>query len=159
VASIDATGNGYSAITKTAQTSVPGGDNAVLTITRSANGTESGYAIYRSRQNGTNASSDMRFVKVIAVGGATTTFTDRNADIPGCCNVPLFNLSPGADAIGWRQFQPMTKIPLPFGVGGVPVESFFQFLFGYLRVTKPKHHGYIKNVLSSMAVWRPFAAE
>jgi len=64
-----------------------------------------------------------------------------------------------ADAIGWRQFQPMTKIPLPFGVGGVPVISWFQFLFGYLRMTKPKHHGYIKNILPSKATWRPFTNE
>ena len=159
VASIDATGNGYSAVTKSTITAVAGGYNAVLTITRSSAGTESGYAIYRSRQNGTNASSDMRLVKVIPVAGATTTFTDENLYIPGTCNVPLLNMGPAADAIGWRQFQPMTKIPLPFGVGGVPVISWFQFLFGYLRVTKPKHHGYIRNVLASNAVWRPFTNE
>jgi hypothetical protein len=31
-------------------------------------------------------------------------------------------------------------------------------LFGYLRITKPKHHGFIKNVLPKNATWRPFAA-
>lgn len=159
VASIDAGGKGMSAVTLTSQTAVAAGKKAVLTITKSTAGTESGYAIFRSRQNGTNAASDLRLVKVIKKTGDTTTFTDINRDIPGTVSVPLLNLGPSADAIGWRQFQPMTKIPLPFGVGGVPVISWFQFLFGYLRVTKPKHHGYVKNILPSNAKWRPFAAE
>ena len=159
VAAIDAEGKGMSAITLTSQTAVAAGKKAVLTITKSAAGTESGYAIYRSRQNGTNAANDLRLVKIIKKTGDTTTFTDANRDIPGTVSVPLLNLNPASDAIGWRQFQPMTKIPLPFGVGGIPVISWFQFLFGYLRCTKPKHHGYIKNVLPSIAKWRPFAAE
>lgn len=157
VAAIGAGGEGQTQIVKTAQVAVAAGKKVVLTITQSASGTESGYAIYRSRQNGTNETADLRLVKVIAKGGATTTFTDLNRDIPGTVSVPLLNMGPSADAIGWRQFQPMIKIPLPFGVGGMPVISWFQFLFGYLRMTKPKHHGYIKNVLPSNAKWRPFA--
>ncbi|MGL4459029.1 MAG: hypothetical protein ACRCUB_11690, partial [Plesiomonas shigelloides] len=158
VAAIGGQGEGQSQIVKTAQVAVTAGKKVVLTITKSAAGTETGYAIYRSRQNGTDAADDLRLVKVIAkTAGSTTTFTDLNRDIPGTVSVPLLNMGPSADAIGWRQFQPMIKIPLPFGVGGMPVISWFQFLFGYLRVTKPKHHGYIKNVLPSNAKWRPFA--
>mgnify|MGYP000234546285 CR=1 FL=1 len=159
VAAIDATGKGLSQVTKTSQTAVAAGKKAVLTITKSSAGTESGYAIYRSRQDGTNTTTDFRLVKVIAKTGDTTTFTDLNRDIPGTVSVPLLNMGATADAIGWRQFQPMTKIPLPFGVGGVPVISWFQFLFGYLRITKPKQQGYIKNILPSGATWRPFTAE
>lgn len=159
VAGIGATGQGLTEITLSSQTAIAAGKSAVLTITASASGSESGYAIYRGRQNGTNAPSDLRLVKVVKKAGATTTFTDVNRDIPGTVSVPLLNMAPNADAIGWRQFQPMTKIPLPFGVGGMPVISWFQFLFGYLRMTKPKHHGYIKNILPSNAKWRPFAAE
>jgi hypothetical protein len=159
VAGIGANGEQLSAVTKSAQVAIADGTKAVLTISQSASGTESGYAIYRSRQNGTNASSDLRLVKIVKKTGATTTFTDLNRDIPGTITVPLLNMAPAADAIGWRQFQPMTKIPLPFGVGGMPVMSWFQFLFGYLRVTKPKHHGLIKNILPSTAQWRPFTAE
>lgn len=159
VSAIGASGEGQTAVVVSTQTAVAGGKKAVLTITKSSTGTETGYAIYRSRQNGTNAVNDLRLVKVIArdTSGNTTTFTDLNRDIPGTVCVPLMNMAPSADAIGWRQFQPMTKIPLPFGVGGVPVNSWFQFLFGYLRVTKPKHHGYIKNILPNQAKWRPFA--
>ena len=159
VAAIGAGGEGHSEVVKTEQVAVAGGKKVVLTITRSAAATESGYAIYRSRQNGSNETHDFRLVKVIARNGGTNTtvFTDLNRDIPGTVSVPLLNLSAGADAIGWRQFQPMVKIPLPFGIGGMPVISWFQFLFGYLRVTKPKHHGYIKNILPNAATWRPFA--
>lgn len=159
VAAIGANGEGLTQVVKTAQVAVAAGKKVVLTITKSSAGTESGYAIYRSRQNGTDGTSDFRLVKIIKKAGATTTFTDLNRDIPGTVSVPLLNMAPNADAIGWRQFQPMTKIPLPFGVGGMPVISWFQFLFGYLRVTKPKHHGYIKNILPSNAKWRPHTGE
>lgn len=159
VAAIDKDGKGLSQVVKSTQTAVAAGKKAVLTITQSSSGTESGYAIYRSRQDGTNATNDFRLVKIIKKAGATTPFTDLNRDIPGTVSVPLLNMGASADAIGWRQFQPMTKIPLPFGVGGVPVHSWFQFLFGYLRITKPKHHGYVKNILPSNAKWRPFTAE
>lgn len=159
VAGIGAAGQGMSQTVKSTQIAVAGGNKVTLTITASASNGESGYAVYRGRQNGTNASSDLRLVGFVKKAGATTTFVDLNRDIPGTVKVPLLNLAPNSDAIGWRQFQPMTKIPLPFGVGGVPVISWFQFLFGYLRVTKPKHHGYIKNILPSNAKWRPFTAE
>lgn len=159
VAAIGPGGEGQTAVVKSAQTAIAAGKQAILTITASAAGTESGYAIYRSRQNGTNATNDFRLVKVIKKTGATTTYSDINRDIPGTVKIPLLNMSPGADAIGWRQFQPMTKIPLPFGIGGMPQYSWFQFLFGYLRITKPKHHGYIKNILPTNAKWRPFTAE
>lgn len=159
VAAIGPNGEGMTQVVKSSQTLIAAGKKAVLTITASAANTESGYAIYRSRQDGTNATTDFRLVKVIAKSGSTTTFTDLNRDIPGTISVPLLNMAPGADAIGWRQFQPMTKIPLPFGVGGQPVISWYQFLFGFLRTTKPKHHGYIKNILPSTATWRPHSGE
>ena len=159
VAGIGAGGQGLTEVTKSAQIAVTAGNKVTLTIARSGSDAESGYAIFRSRQNGTNDTNDFRLVKVIKKTGATTTFVDLNRDIPGTVSAPLLNMDPGADAIGWRQFQSMTKIPLPFGVGGIPVHSWFQFLFGYLRVTKPKHHGYIKNILPSNAKWRPFTAE
>lgn len=157
VAAVGKDGQGMTQAVVSAQIAVAAGKSVVLTITGSTSGSESGYAIYRSRQNGTNGIKDLRLVKVIKKTGATTTFTDLNRDIPGTVAVPLLNLAPNADAIGWRQFQPMTKIPLPFGIGGVAQYSWFQFLFGYLRITKPKHHGYIKNILPSNAKWRPHA--
>lgn len=156
VAGIGGSGQGQSTILKSTQIAVAAGKKAVITITPSASGTETGYAIYRGRLNGTNATDDLRLMCVVPRTGGSTVYTDLNRDIPGTVKVPVLNLDQASDAIGWRQFQPMTKIPLPFGVGGVPVISWFQFLFGYLRITKPKHHGYIKNVLPTTAKWRPF---
>lgn len=159
VEAIDASGAGMSPVLVSAQVAVAAGNKVTLTITRSAAGTESGYRIFRGRQNGTNAASDLRLMTVVKCAGATTVYVDQNRKIPGTVSVPLLNMAPAADAIGWRQFQSMTKINLPFGIGGVPVMSHFQFLFGYLRMTKPKHHGYITNILPALAQWRPHTAE
>jgi hypothetical protein len=159
VAAVGSNGEGMTQTVISTQQVIGQGAAPVITISQSAAATESGYAIYRGRQNGTNAVTDLRLMRIIPKTGATTTYTDLNRDIPGTSSIPLLNMQQSADAIGWRQFQPMTKIPLPFGVGGMPVISWFQFLFGYLRITKPKHHGYIKNVLASNAVWRPFTNE
>ena len=156
VAAIGGAGQGQSTLLKSTQTAVAAGKRAVITITASASGLETGYAIYRGRQGGTNDTSDFRLMKVIPRTGASTVYNDVNREIPGTVKVPVLNLDQSADAIGWRQFQPMTKIPLPFGIGGVPVISWFQFLFGYLRMTKPKHHGYITNILPKTSKWKPF---
>ncbi|EAO3412069.1 hypothetical protein E3L83_05585 [Salmonella enterica] len=164
VAGISKTGGGYSqAIVSTGTGTAAVGGSVDLTITHPKVDDLGGLAIYRARRNvaapanPTDLLPDMRLVKIIpADRSGTTHFTDDNRNIPGTVAVPLLNLEAGADAIGWRQFQPMTKIQLPFGVGGMPVMSWFQFLFGYLRVTKPKHHGYIKNILPSKASWKPF---
>lgn len=158
VAAIDGEGKGYSAIVKSTQTAVAAGKKAVLTITASGAGTETGYAVYRGRLNGSNATDDFRLMTIIPkTSGGTTVYTDLNRDIPGTVSVPCLNMNPSDDAIGWRQFHPMSKIDLPFGVGGVMVRSWFQFMYGYLRITKPKHHGYIKNIVPSNASWKPFA--
>ena len=159
VEAIGPNGEGMSQVTKSAQVSVASGEKVTLTITASAANSETGYRIFRSKQNGTNTTADFRLMAVVKKAGGTTTYVDLNRDLPGTVKVPLLNLSTGADAIGWRQYQSMQKISLPFGVGGMAVHSWFQFLFGYLRVTKPKHHGYIKNILPKNATWRPFTAE
>lgn len=159
VAGVGPTGEGMSAITATAQVAIAAGDNATLVITKSAGGTETGYAIYRSRQSGTADADDMRLVAVVPKAGATTTFIDQNRDMPGTTKVACLNLTPADAAIDWRKFGGMTKIPLPFGNGGQMVHSWFQFMSGYLRMTKPRHHGYIKNVLPANATWRPHTAE
>jgi len=157
VAGIDPDGKGYSNITLSAVRGVTAGQKVTVTIAQSTGGTESGYAVYRGRLGGTNDVSDFRLMTLIQKSGATTVYTDLNRDIPGTVSVPCLNMNASDDAIGWRQFHPMSKIDLPFGVGGVMVYSWFQFMYGYLRITKPKHHGYIKNILPSNATWKPFA--
>lgn len=137
------------------QQTVPAGNQVTLTITASGGGAETGYAIYRTSKNGTNAPASFRLIKRIPkTSGGTTTFIDRNEDIPGSSKAYILNMLPGADAINWRQLLPMLKFPLYATVSAVV--PWAQLLFGYLRITKRKQHVVIKNIVSSNAAWKPF---
>ena len=137
-----------------AQTAVAAGKKVTLTITRSAGAQETGYAIYRSRLNGTNAPSDFRLMARVPSGGATTTYVDLNRDIPGTTRAYVLNMNPGDHAINWRQLLPMMKFPLyPTNAAVIP---WAQLMFGYLRITKRRHHAVIKNILPNNAKWKPF---
>lgn len=146
---------GQSVGVATAQTVVAAGKKAVLTITASATGEETGYAIYRSRKNGANAPADVRLMTRIARAGATTVYTDLNRELPGSTTAYILNLTPGATAINWRQMLPMLKFPLYPTVSAVV--PWAQLLFGYLRISKRKHHVVIKNIVPNSAAWKPFA--
>lgn len=152
VAGINA--NGTSTVMKSTVQAVSAGQKVTLTITRSAGAQETGYVIYRSRLNGTNATADFREMVRIPVAGATTTYVDLNRDIPGTTKAYILNMSAGGGAISWRQFLPMLKFPLyPTVSATVP---WAQLLFGYLRLTKRRHHVVIKNILPNGATWKPF---
>jgi len=146
----------------TAQVAVSAGEAATLTITRSAAGQETGYVIYRSRLNGGNAVSgvpvilsEFREMARIASAGATTTYVDVNGDIPGTTNAFVLNLNPGATALLWRQLLPMIKFPLyPTNQAVIP---WAQLLFGYLRISKRRHHVVIKNIVTNGQAWQPFS--
>lgn len=145
---------GQSVVSKSAQIAVSAGNKVTLTITASATGEETGYVIYRSRKNGTNGTSDFRQCARVAKAGATTTWVDLNREIPGTSKAYILNLSPGANALSWRQLLPMLKFPLYPTVSAVV--PWAQLLFGYLRIAKRRHHVVIKNVLPNGATWRPF---
>jgi hypothetical protein len=136
------------------QTSVASGYAATVTIAKSAGGQETGYAIYRSRVSGTNAAADVRLMTRVPYGGATTVYVDLNTDIPGTTRAFMLNMLPGDQAITWRQLLPMLKFPLYPTVSAVI--PWAQLLFGYLRITKRRQHGVIKNILPNGATWRPF---
>lgn len=146
---------GQSVVSKSAQIAVTAGQKVTLTITASASGEETGYVIYRSRKNGTNATTDFRQMARIKKVGATTTYVDLNRDIPGTSKAYILNLSQGAKAITWRQMLPMLKFPLyPTNSAVVP---WAQLLFGFLRIGKRRHHVVIKNIVPNGATWKPFA--
>jgi hypothetical protein len=136
-----------------AQQAVAAGNGVTITITHSAANQETGYAIYRSRLNGTNALTDLRLIKRIPVsGGATTVFIDLNADLPGSTKAFILNLMPGDQAITWRQLLPMLKFPLyPTVAATIP---WAQLMFGYLRISKRRHHAIIKNIVPNTAKWK-----
>lgn len=143
---------GQSVGVASAQKAIASGEKMTLTITASVTGAETGYVIYRSRQDGTAAAADVRQVARIAKAGATTPWVDYNRDIPGTSKAYILNLSPGAKAISWRQLLPMLKFPLYPTVSAVV--PWAQLLFGYLRVAKRRHNVVIKNILPNGAIWR-----
>lgn len=146
--------NGQSTGVVSAQVVVAAGKKVTLTITRSAAAAETGYVIYRSRKNGTNAVSDFREMDRVAVAGATTTYVDRNLEIPGSSSAYMLDLLPGDSSITWRQLLPMMKFPL--ATTSQAVIPWAQLLFGYLRMAKRRHHIVIKNIVPSAAIWKPF---
>jgi hypothetical protein len=146
-----------------AQVAVAAGQSVTLTIGASAGKQETGYVIYRSRLNGTGTvagtvagqGSDFReMLRIPASGLATTVYVDQNRDIPGTTKAYILNMARGATAITWRQLLPMIKFALyPTNQAIIP---WAQMLFGYLRISKRRHHVVIKNILPANAVWRPF---
>lgn len=146
---------GQSTVTKSAQIAVAAGEKVVLEITGNAAAEEKGYVIYRSRLNGTDATADLREVaRIPKAPGGTTTWTDLNREIPGTTKAYLLNMNPGDTAILWRQMLPMVKFPLyPTNAAVVP---WAQLLFGYLRMSKRRHHAVITNILPRASAWKPF---
>jgi hypothetical protein len=145
-----------------AQVAVTAGTRVPIVITRSTGAAETGYVIYRSQLGGGNSvagsvaglGSDFREMVRIPVAGATTTWYDYNAEIPGTAKAYILNMTAGATAITWRQLLPMVKFPLyPTSSAVIP---WAQLLFGYLRISKRRHHVIIKNILPNGNVWRPF---
>ncbi len=139
----------------TAQVAIGAGKKAVLTITGSGSGTETGYVIYRSRQNGTNAVTDFRrMVSIPANVNGTTTYTDDNLDIPGSSKAYVLSMQSGANAINWRALIPMMRFNLaPVASASIP---WLQLMSGYLRITKRAQHAVIKNIVPRANAWKPF---
>lgn len=146
---------GQSVNVMSAAVTVVAGGAVNITIARSTSGSETGYVIYRSRKNGTNALNDVRQMKRIpASGSATTVFQDQNQDFPGTTRARMLSMGAGSDAINWRQLLPMTKFMLyPTAAPTVP---WAQLLFGYLRIAKRKQHTVIKNIVCAGQAWKPF---
>ena len=133
---------------------VAAGQQVTLTITASAGGTETGYVVYRGRKNGTSALSDVREMVRVAKAGATTTYIDKNREIPGTTSAFILNLSAEDHAIAWKQFMPMLKIPM--AAVNSPIIPWLQMICGYLRITKRNQHVVIKNIAPNGSRWKPF---
>jgi len=152
VAGVNAKGQSVGFVS--AQVAVASGDRVTLTIGASAADTETGYVIYRSRRNGSNAVNDFREMARIGKTGASTAYVDYNTDIPGCSKAYVLNMQQGQNAITWRQLLPMMRFEL-YPTNSA-VKPWAQLLFGYLRIAKRKQHVVIKNILPNGAKWQPF---
>lgn len=147
---------GQSAVAKSAQIAIAAGEKCTLTITASSGATETGYVIYRSRKNGTNATADFREVCRVAKGGATTTWVDYNREVPGTSKAYLLNMNPGYTAITWRKMLPLTRFQLFATAANGAVLPWALLMFGYLRISKRRQHVMIRNILPSASPWKPF---
>ena len=154
---------GQSQVLVSAQVAVAAGQKVTLTITASAGQGETGYVIYRSRLNGNNTVSGVAIIssefremaRIPVTPGGTTIYGDENQAIPGTTNAYILNLNPGATAITWRQLLPMLKFPLyPTNSAVIP---WAQLLFGYLRMSKRRHHVLIRNIVANGQNWKPFS--
>ena len=110
------------------------------------------FNVYRSRKNGTNASNDCRFIGRVLQTGANTTFTDLNTNIPGPSTALMLTSAPQAAALRLVQMAPPAKIPLAM--------TLLQYRFAVmyiaaLRLSLPKKHALIQNILPTSAVWIP----
>lgn len=133
---------------------VAAGDGVTLTIAPSASGTETGYVIYRGKQNDAGALTNVREMVRIAKTPTSTVFVDRNQEIPGSTSAFVMNLSEADHAIAWRQFMPMLKIPM--AAVNSPIVPWLQMICGYLRISKRRQHVVIKNIVPNGSVWKPF---
>ena len=147
--------NGTSQALVSAAVAVASNRKVTLTITPSAAGAETGYIVYRSRKDGSAVLSDMREMVRIPRTGGSTVYVDLCRDVPGSTEAYLLNMTAGATAITWRQMLPMIKFPLyPTNAAVLP---WAQLIFGYLRMTKRKHHAMVRNIVPTGQVWKPFA--
>lgn len=133
---------------------VAAGQQVTIAITSSAGGSETGYVIYRGRKNGTNSISDVREMVRVPKNGGTTTYVDKNRELPGTTCAYALNLTASDHAIAWRQFLPMMKIPM--AATNSAIIPWIQMICGYLRITKRNQHVVIKNIVPRTAVWKPF---
>lgn len=127
------------------------------TITHNADGKATGIAIYRSTQNPTSAPNlaDLRLVARIPVSnGASTTWVDKDIDIPGSSTIELINKKP--EAISFIQLLPATQFPL-YATSSAVI-PWAVLLYGALLLGIPQHHYVLKNYLPSNATWKPYAA-
>jgi hypothetical protein len=152
---VEAAGPGFvsSSVLVTGSTVVVAATNQVaLTITQSSGAAESYYNVYRSSKNGSTASNMCRFIGRVAKTGATTVFTDTNATIPGTSQAIMLTSAPQYDALRLVQMAPPSKIPLAM------TTLQYQFAVMYLaclRLSLPKKHALITNILPSNATWLP----
>ncbi len=106
-----------------------------------------GYVIARSQKDG----SILKEMIKIKCDGATTTFIDKNEDLPGTGEILLLTLSNSFQRIRWLQFIPAGKYD--FFVTDTLTKRFGIVVVGTPDVIAPAHHGIIKNVSYSNALW------
>lgn len=127
-------------------TGVTAGDKVTFAITKGSI-TPTAYKIYRSKVGGATG-AEVRYMTTVAYATSPQTFTDLNADLPGCSDAFILTMDPIYDAIEWFQFLPMMKYQLYPTASAV--NPFLMLLFGAMALKKPVNHVRIKNICPSV---------
>lgn len=124
----------------TALAAVTAGNKVTLTITESADKTETGYIICRSKKDGTDVMEMVRIGKA----GATTTFDDCNIDLPGTGSMLLITDNTLIPNVEFLQLLPLRYRPLY--ESNTAEKPFFIQLFGSVAVKVPEYCAVIDNI-------------
>lgn len=133
---------------------VAANEKVTLTITPTGAASETGYVVYRCKQDGAHAAAaDFREIGRTS----STTFVDYNLELPGTSKAYVVSLTPAQDALSWSSL--LDPIMLPMYPTSTPTIPFLVLSCGALRVTKYLQHVVIKNILPTGSVWRPHTGE
>lgn len=141
--------NGISVASATATIAVAAGDKVTLTITHDAIKPGTGFIVTRGKKG---VATDLREIGRIAkASGATSTFVDYNAVLPGTGDILLLSHDVASPTIQWDQFLPAMKFDLyPTMSAIIP---FLIVMFGTPDVKVPWFHGVIRNVSDQGLGW------
>lgn len=124
----------------TGTVAVTAGNKVTLTITESAEKTETGYIICRSKKDGAAVMEMTRIGKT----GATTTFDDFNLELPGTGSMLLITDNSLIPNVEFLQLLPLRYRPLY--ESNTAEKPFFIQLFGSVSVKVPEYCAVIDNI-------------
>lgn len=131
---------GESAPVNVGAVTVSAGDKVTFVITDGGGGNPAtGYMIYRTEKDA--AVGTAKWIKLIKKSGATTTFNDLNADLPGTSNALM--LQNNADSLCFKVLHPMVRVPLAVTHAA---ERWMQLFAGGTIMFAPQFNGIIKNI-------------
>jgi len=138
---------GRSAPATSSAVTITAGQKVQLTIQPPSGGTApTGYWIYRSALNASDASDCRWLWHVAAASSGNTTFVDDGSWVPGTSHIVMMDLRQNAQAraVQWSQLLPMSMKRL---AETGPTKPFLVNLYGAFRIAAPEWIAVIKNVL------------
>lgn len=120
---------------------VAANDGVTLTITPNADGKATGFIICRSKAGGNDV---MEMCQIAKGTGATTSFVDKNEDLPGTASMIFLPADKIQSSLSFGQLLPVSTIPLyPTATAETP---FLVVLYGALVNRAPEWMALSKNI-------------
>jgi len=124
-----------------AAVTVAAGNVVTLTITPGSGNAATGFIICRSKKDETTV---MEMDKVANSGDATTTYADKNEELPGTASMIFLPKKRMQNVYTFAQLLPVCTFPLaPVDKAETP---FLVMMYGALEVRAAKHLGLVKNI-------------